>query len=376
MSAEHEPMLKVRETFKVSWYRCPIEPAKLKELTTRNDLQGWLQTLGHVVLLGASGAAVWLFFDARMWVGFALCLFVHGTMYSFLAGLATHELAHGTVFRTKWLNSFFVRFLSLVSWFNFHDYKVSHTYHHLYTLHPRGDREVVLPNNPSLHPLFLLQLFTLNVVGARKEPYSSPVAQTVAAVVKLAFTGRFSKEWLEACYAGQDDARRTSIRWAWLMLVFHAAVIVVSIVFRLWPLVLIVTFAPFIGNWLRYFVGVPMHTGLRDNVNDFRLCVRTITLDPISTFLYWRMNWHLEHHMFAAVPCYNLGRLHRAVASDMPRPRTLVEAWKEMRATWKRQQKEPGYQFDTPLPGRAEKRGEKRDALETSLGDLPPKDQG
>jgi hypothetical protein len=75
--------------------------------------------------------------------------------------------------------------------------------------------------------------------------------------------------------------------------------------------------------------------------------------------------------MFAAVPCYNLKQLSRAVAGDMPRPRTLVGAWKEMRLTWKNQQGDPGFQFKTPLPG--EKGGKKQDALESSLGDLPPK---
>ena len=373
MSTAYEPMQEVRKTFQVRWYRSPIEPGKLRELTQRSNARGAFQTFGHILLLAVTAAATWYCFTHGIWVGFAVALFAHGTMYSFLAGLATHELAHGTVFRTKWLNGFFVRFLSLISWFNFHDYKVSHTYHHLYTLHPRGDREVVLPNNPSLHPLFLLQLFTLNVVGAPREPYSWPIVPVIAATVKLAFTGTFSKEWLEAVYAGQADARRKSITWARLILLFHAALIAVSIVFGLWPLLLVVTFASFIANWLRYFVGVPMHTGLRDNVDDFRSCVRTITLDPFSQFIYWRMNWHLEHHMFAAVPCYNLRRLSRTIAADLPKPRTLVEAWREMRQTWKKQQKDPGYQFDTPLPGRAGEKATKQDSLESSLGDLPPR---
>lgn len=116
-----------------------------------------------------------------------------------------------------------------------------------------------------------------------------------------------------------------------------------------------------------------MHTGLRDNVADFRLCVRSITLDPVSQFLYWRMNWHLEHHMFAAVPCYNLKRLSRTVAADLPKPRTLVGAWQEMRRTRKKQQEDPGYQFDTPLPGSTAQSAKKQDSLESSLGDLPPK---
>ncbi len=78
--------------------------------------------------------------------------------------------------------------------------------------------------------------------------------------------------------------------------------------------------------------------------------------------------------MFAAVPCYNLKSLHRTVAADMPKPRTLIQAWREMRRTWKRQQTEPGYQLDTPLPGKKAQGPKKGDALEGSLGNLPPED--
>jgi fatty acid desaturase len=373
MAEKFEPMAEVRKNFRLSWYRCPIEPAKLRELTRRSDLRGAIQTLGHIVLVILTGVAAYYFFNQRIWIGFALSLFAHGTIYSFLPGNAVHELAHGTVFKTKWLNGLFVRFFSLISWFNFHDYKMSHTYHHLYTLHPRGDREVVLPTNPSLHVLYLLQLITINIVGARNEPYSYPMVPNIGGTVKLALTGKYNKEWLEAVYTDQEEARKKSINWARIVLLFHLGLIVVSIFFKFWLLPILITFAPFIANWLRYFVGAPMHTGLRDNVADFRLCVRTITLDPLSRFICWRMNWQTEHHMFAAVPCYNLRKLHRTVASDMPKPRTLLGAWREMRQTWKKQQENPGYQFDTPLPGSKKEEKKKRDALEGSLGDLDPR---
>lgn len=51
----------------------------------------------------------------------------------------------------------------------------------------------------------------------------------------------------------------------------------------------------------------------------FRLCVRSITLNPISEFLYLHMNWHTEHHMFAAVRCYHLPRYARGVAPPADR---------------------------------------------------------
>ncbi len=371
MPEEHEPLQHVRKTLQLQWYRCPIEPAALRDLTRRSDVQGFLQTLGHILLLSVTGVWTWLFFDHGIWIGFALALFAHGTIASFIAS-GTHELSHGTVFKTKWLNTFFLYPLGLISWFNPRDFKLSHTYHHLYTLHPRGDREVVLPTEPSLHPLHLLQLLTLNVVGGLKEPYSFPIVQNVWAIVKLALVGRHSKEWLSAVYAGQDKELRKAANWARVVLLFHAAVIAVSIVFRLWPLPLIVTFAPFIANWLRYIVFVPMHTGLKDNVEDFRLCVRSITLDPVSHFIYWRMNWHTEHHMFAAVPCYSLRRLHRTVEADMPRPRTLIEAWREMRRIWRKQKADPSYQYETPLPRRKERKKAGDSSLESSIGDLAP----
>jgi fatty acid desaturase len=231
----------------------------------------------------------------------------------------------------------------------------------------------VLPTKPSLHPLHLLQLLTLNVIGGRNEPYSFPIVQNIWSTVKLAFIGRQSKEWLTAVYTGHEEELKKAANWARVILLFHAAVIAVSVVLGLWPLPLIVTFAPFIANWWRYIVYVPMHTGLRDNVDDFRLCVRSITLDPVSHFIYWRMNWHTEHHMFAAVPCYNLRKLHMTVASDMPRPRTLIGAWREMRQIWKQQKTNPGYQYDTPLPARAEGKKGKANSLESSIGDLAPK---
>ena len=115
-----------------------------------------------------------------------------------------------------------------------------------------------------------------------------------------------------------------------MVLGFHTGVMIFALLIGQPILFFIISLHHFIGNWLWYFVGAPMHCGLRSDVQDFRKCVRTITLDPISEFLYWHMNWHLEHHMFAAVPYYNLPKLHQVITDDMPKPRTMLGAWKEM----------------------------------------------
>ena len=57
--------------------------------------------------------------------------------------------------------------------------------------------------------------------------------------------------------------------------------------------------------------------------------------------------------MYVGVPCYNLKQLHQEIAWDMPEPRTLVEAWREMRDIWQKQKHDPTYALDTPLPSTA-----------------------
>ena len=373
MSTDAESLDQLFKSYTVDWYRCPIDRPTLRGLAQRSDGQGLFQALGHLALAAVTAALTFIFFERQMWLGFALALFAHGTVSSHYI-FACHELGHGTVFKTRWLNAAFLRLYSVLTWWNFHEYAMSHTYHHTYTLHPRADKEVVLPKPPSLAPLYLLQLFTFNVTGGFE---SRGVINIIGGVIRTSF-GRYTvlstPGWLEALYANEPVARRRAVTWARVVLLIHVAVAAVSFAYGLWIVPVLFSLAPAIANWWRYFVAVPMHCGLRDNVPDFRKCVRTNTLDPLSEFLYWRMNWHLEHHMFAGIPCYRLKALHRAVAHDMPTPRTLVGAWREMRETWRRQQEDPGYQFDTPVPTPADDASAAQEPEAASIGDLAPRE--
>ena len=182
-----------------------------------------------------------------------------------------------------------------------------------------------------------------------------------------------ARKWLGALRADQSSEMRNAMWWARVVLLFHAVVLTVTIMTGLWVLPILLSVATFIGPWWVYAVGITQHTGLRNDLADFRKCVRSVKLDPLSEFLYWRMNWHTEHHMYAGIPCYHLKLLSREISADLPAPRTLAVAWREMREIWKRQQTDPTYQFDTLLPptaGRA--RSDTPDKIEQSIGDLAP----
>ena len=125
----------------------------------------------------------------------------------------------------------------------------------------------------------------------------------------------------------------------------------VSLLSGLWVVPLVITFPKMIGAWLQFLCNATQHVGLQDEVPDFRLCCRSFYLNPILQFLYWHMNYHTEHHMYAAVPCYRLGKLHRIIRHEMPYcTQGLHETWKQIIEIMDRQEREPDYQFVAELP--------------------------
>jgi len=372
MSAQvQKPMSEIRKELRIKWYRCPIDPTVLRELSKPSDFQGFQMALGHLGLWLLTGAVSFYFAVEQLWLGFLLTIFLHGTVGTFFSA-PHHELCHGTVFKTKRLNEIFLRIFSTLGLQNFHIYKMSHSYHHRFTLHRIADKEVVLPKTPSLRFLYLLQLFTFNIKGGFESRGLFPTMRGLFRVAADRMEQPYN-EWGAELYAEFPEERLKAVHWARYLIAVHLSFALFAVLIGYPILILIVSLHPFIGNWLRYFVGAPMHCGLQSDVSDFRKCVRSITLDPISEFLYWHMNWHLEHHMFAAVPCYNLKKLYEAVAEDMPQPRTLISSWQEMLEVVKQQEADPAYEFDTLTPlQRTRREKEQQIELEASIGDLAP----
>ena len=82
MGTNYPPLADVRETLRVEWYRCPIEPAKLREFSRRSDLKGWFQAGGHLVLFACTGVLVYHFWSQQIWLGFAANLVVVAAIWA------------------------------------------------------------------------------------------------------------------------------------------------------------------------------------------------------------------------------------------------------------------------------------------------------
>ena len=329
----------------ISWYRSPLDKADFKSLHEKSDLLGWRQTLGYLGCLAASAGLA--LYSVHHWpVGTTLLLvLLYGTFTSFLIN-AVHELGHGTVFQTKALNAFFVRVFAFLGWINFEMFNTSHARHHRYTLHQPDDLEVTLPAK-----IIIRQAVTLGIVNPKA------IFGGVKGALRIV-RGKFEGDWETKLFPEGSPERKAAIDWARAMLIGHALIMAGSIYLHLWLLPVLTTFNGFYGGWLFALCNNTQHIGLQDDVPDFRLCCRTFTVNPVVQFIYWHMNHHIEHHMYAAVPCYRLGRLHRLIQSDLPPcPAGLIATWQEINSIQKIQETNPSYQHVALLPSRPAREG-------------------
>jgi fatty acid desaturase len=74
-------------------------------------------------------------------------------------------------------------------------------------------------------------------------------------------------------------------------------------------------------------------------------------MNPVFRFLYWNMNYHVEHHMFPMVPFHALPALHEEVKEHCPPPYpSTIAAYREIIPTLVRQRHDPSYFVQRPLP--------------------------
>jgi len=334
----------------ISWYRSPIDKAVLEELMQRSDLRGWVQTLCHLGAFFLTAGLAYLVFleiSSSNWLWtlplLFVALFVHGTMGPFMGLIAIHELQHRTVFKSKQLNVWFEQLYAFISWSDYIWYQQSHARHHMATCHAASDGEVLLPVKFSLkRRAFWLGLFAV----------SPSVAWTRLQTVWNHANGRIQGDWYNHVLPDSDlPLRRRHRNWARGLLLGHSLLALMFILSGHWFLIVVFTFGTFYCNWLGFLCGIPQHFGLNSDQPDFRLNTRTFTCSWLPAFYYWNMQYHLEHHMYPAVPFYNLGKLRKAIEHDLP-PAThgLWATWRQLFEIRRRLIADPDYRFVPAIP--------------------------
>jgi len=314
------------------WYHSAVPRKEMKALMKRTDGPAIRDTalwIGLLILSAAGGIATWgTWWTVPFWA-------VYGVLYGSACDSRWHECGHGTAFRTSWMNDAVYALASFMVMRNPVSWRWSHARHHTDTIIVGRDPEIAVMRPPDLARK------ALAFIGI------PDVFQHFAVLVRNAM-GRF--DTAERDYIPEAEIPR-AIAWARLFVAIHLAAVVVALAtWSILPLMLIG--GPRIyGTWHMVMTGLLQHGGLAENVLDHRLNSRTVLMNPFSRWIYWNMNYHVEHHMFPMVPYHALPGLHDLIKDDLPPANTsILDGYREMIPALIRQEREPDYYIRKDLP--------------------------
>ena len=314
------------------WYQCPVPRDTLRQLLERRDGPAIRDTFLWFVLLIVSGYGTY-FLWPTFWAIIPYALYA--IFYATMSDSRWHESAHGTAFKTDWMNDALYEIASFMILREATVWRWSHNRHHSDTIIVGRDPEIAVPRPPNLR-VIVLSFFSLVVY---RKYFTRIVLHTF---------GRIAAD--EKTFVPATEFHKIFLR-ARIYVAIYVAVIALSIYSRSILPLLLVGLPNLFGTWLTVSYGLTQHAGLAENVLDHRLNCRTVYMNLIHRYIYWNMGYHVEHHMFPLVPYHALPKLHEAVKNDCPTPYpSLFAAWREIAPTLLKQVEDPAYYIKRHLP--------------------------
>ena len=314
------------------WYQCPVPRAVLRALLERRDGPALRDTALWFALIAGLGIGTALLWGSP-WA--LLPYLAYAVLYASTSDSRWHESGHGTAFKTDWMNNALYEIASFMVMRESVVWRWSHTRHHSDTIIVGRDPEIAVPRPPDLKVL-ALSVFNL------------PVYQAYFKHILVHSLGRMTPE--EKTFIPESEFGKVFLR-ARIYLGVYLAVIACALLLQTWLPLFLVLFPHLFGSWLMLVYGLTQHAGLAENVLDHRLNCRTVYMGRVHRFLYWNMNYHVEHHMFPLVPYHRLPELHAAIKDDCPEPYpSLWKAWQEIFPAILKQVKEPAWHVKRKLP--------------------------
>jgi fatty acid desaturase len=314
------------------WYQTSVPRDQLRRLLERRDGPALRDTVIWFALLGVTAWAT-----IALWPSWwaVLPYLLYTVLYATASDSRWHEAGHGTAFKTDWMNNALYEIASFMVMRESVVWRWSHTRHHSDTVIVGRDPEIQVSRPPDLRA-HVASIFNL---GSYRNYFPQLVRHAL---------GRMSAD--ERTYIPETQFPKI-YRNARIILALHLVVVALCFVLRT-PLPAFFIILPhFFGNWLMILHNTTQHAGLAENVLDHRLNCRTVYMNPFSRFVYWNMNYHLEHHMFPLVPYHALPRLHELIKHDCPPPYpSILAAWREILPAVLMQVKDPAYHVKRVLP--------------------------
>ena len=314
------------------WYHSEVSRAAMKELMRREDGPAMRDTAIWLALLLLSGAGSIYFWTTWWAVPF---FFIYGVLYGSACDSRWHECGHGTAFRTSWMNDAVYHIASFMVMRNPISWRWSHARHHTDTIIVGRDPEIAIMRPPQL------TLAALHFIGIPDVFLHFKIIGKNA----LGILSNDEKDYIPI------DQRPKAIFWARVHIAIYVCAAIVALATRSFLPLMLIGGPRIYGTWHMVMTGLLQHGGLDEDVLDHRLNSRTVYMNPVSRWIYWNMNYHIEHHMFPMVSYHALPKLHALIKDDLPAPnRSIADGYREMIAALWRQRTEPNFRISRELP--------------------------
>jgi len=237
---------------------------------------------------------------------FLVLLFLfNGVVFSFLTPTgAIHELVHSTVFQSRIANKVCYEILCILTWTNATKFRFTHFYHHK-NFGAENDIE-------SQHALFnnkqFILIFYYFFVDIRL--LISKLRYLYSAIV-----GEVKSENLKKILGSEVNEKKFITRERFTYFI-NITLFFIFLAFQQYKLIFMISLAPFTCTIFSKILARLQHIKIYEcELNNVEGNSTSLILNPFFEFLYWNMNYHIEHHLYPGVPFFNLPKLSNKLLS-------------------------------------------------------------
>ena len=277
-----------------------LDKKAIKALSKRSDRPGLVWLAAWIAMLAVTGAAVYVTLGSWWLVP---AMIAYGSVLTVPSYALSHECAHGTAFRSRWLNETLFWVSSLLYYEEPHYRRYSHTRHHTYTWIRGRDSQMPFAT-PMTFSGWLLEVSGLGLVLLETSLFFRHAL------------GRFSDQVRDFTPASELP----KLKWgARACLAVYGALAVVVVAGYWWPVIFLLI-PRLVGGPVMLLFTLLQHVELEEDQVSILESTRSFKTDRLGRFLYMNMNNHVEHHLYPMVPFHQLEQLKAAVADQVPAP--------------------------------------------------------
>ncbi|MFZ3191680.1 MAG: fatty acid desaturase family protein [Moraxellaceae bacterium] len=312
-----------------------LSRAEIHQLTTRSDWRG-------AAAIGFTWAVIALCFATIAWASQTLPIWAAVIVMivavfvlagrQLALGILTHDAAHRSLFKTAWLNDHLTDWLcARPVWNNLQHYRPYHLRHHAKTS-TQDDPDLCLVAGLPTTRASLMRKFLRDIIGITGVKFVIGRILMDAGILQWSVTSdiqRTDQTGRRWWHYPRDFIRNSAstvltnlVLFGVLALTGHAWLYIFWLLAYVTPFPLLIRIR-----------SMAEHAGLTQS-NDVLQNTRTTQAGVIARALVApiRVNYHIEHHLMASVPYFNLPKMHQRLRSvgHVPRPPNYWQVFKLM----------------------------------------------